>query len=166
MSRVKQKKSELIQAYLNASRQMGTQAIMFHQAVADQLGLNTTDHKCLDLLNDQGPLTAGQLAELTGLTTGAITGVIDRLEDTKFVRRVYDEKDRRKVIIEPVNENIHRKVAPLFDSLAQSIAELCSSYTATEIEILLDFHTRCQALFQAETRKLRNGEVKKTGRRD
>jgi len=138
---------------------------MFHQAVADQLGLNTTDHKCLDLLNDQGSLTAGQLAELTGLTTGAITGVIDRLEAAKFVRRVYDEKDRRKVIIKPINENVYRKVAPLFESLAQSIAALCSTYTTAEIETLLDFHTRCQALFQEETRKLRNGEVKAGNRR-
>ena len=63
---------------------------MFHQAIADRLGLNVTDHKCIDLLLMKGPLTAGELAGMTGLTTGAITAVIDRLEKAGFVRREDD----------------------------------------------------------------------------
>ena len=61
-------------------RQMSTGAIMFHQAIADRLGLHATDHKCADLIIRNGAMTSGRLAELTGLTTGAITGVVDRLE--------------------------------------------------------------------------------------
>lgn len=135
---------------------MSTHAIMFHQAVADCLGLNATDHKCLDLLHSAGALTAGQLAELTGLTTGAITGIVDRLEAAGFVRREGDARDRRKVIIRSVAERVGQHVAPLFDSLAESMTELCSRYTAQQLETLLDFVTRSQALFQAETHKLRS----------
>ena len=69
-------RAELVRAMLAAGRQMSTSAIMLHQAVADRLGLHPTDHKCADLLCMNGPRTAGELAELTGLTTGAITGVI------------------------------------------------------------------------------------------
>src|SRR6516225_8343013 len=74
-------------ALLDQGRDVGTAAIMFHQAVADRLGLNPTDHKCLDLVHRAGGATAGDLAEWTGLTTGAITGLIDRLERAGFVRR-------------------------------------------------------------------------------
>jgi DNA-binding transcriptional ArsR family regulator len=85
-------------------REVSARMVMFHQAIAERLGLNATDHKALDLLGRAGPITAGELAELTGLTTGAITGIIDRLEKAGFVRRENDPKDRRRVIIRPLME--------------------------------------------------------------
>ena len=92
---------------------------MFHQAVAECVGLNVTDHKCLDVLVRSGPMTAGQLAQLTGLTTGAVTGVLDRLERAGFVRRQSDPSDRRRVIAQPLIEQAERKIAPLFAGLAR-----------------------------------------------
>ena len=83
-------KSGLIDDLQQAGRRLSLATIMFHQAVADRLGLNPTDHKCIDLLASAGSTTAGELAEATGLTTGAITGVIDRLEAAGFVRREDD----------------------------------------------------------------------------
>src|SRR4051794_6569019 len=82
-----------------ALRNMGAQAVLFHVQVADALGLNATDLRCLVIAGD-APVTAGRLAELTGLTSGAITGVIDRLERGRFVRRSEDPRDRRRVVIE------------------------------------------------------------------
>ncbi|MEI0739782.1 MarR family transcriptional regulator [Paenibacillus sp. JTLBN-2024] len=73
-------------------RQNSARAVMLHQLISEKLGLNATDHKCLDFLNRTGPVTAGQLAELTGLTTGAVTNVIDRLEQAGYVVRDKDPK--------------------------------------------------------------------------
>ncbi len=70
----------MIQAINDKLRETSTETIMFHQAVADVLGLHITDHKCLDIIYRYGAMPAGRLAELTGLTTGAVTGIIDRLE--------------------------------------------------------------------------------------
>lgn len=72
----------------------------YDQAVADTLGINRTDMRCLDVIESEGPVAAGRLAEATGLTTGAITTVLDRLEKRGFARRVPDPRDRRRVLVE------------------------------------------------------------------
>ncbi len=87
--------------------------------------MHLTDHKCAEILLRSGPLTAGDLAQRTGLTTGAITGVIDRLEKAGFVRRGKDPGDRRRVIIKPFAGKIEKVIAPLFGSVAQMVSDLC-----------------------------------------
>lgn len=84
MSRDLREKSELIGLLIDEMRETTTVTILFHQAIADRLGMNITDHKCAGILARSGPITAGELARRTGLTTGAITGVIDRLERAGF----------------------------------------------------------------------------------
>ena len=97
---------------------MSTEAVMFHQAVADELGLYITDHKCMDIIHRFGAMPAGRLGEMTGLTTGAITGMIDRLEKAGYVRRANDPKDRRKTIVEPLrNKKLERKIEMIFTPL-------------------------------------------------
>ena len=146
-----------------AGRQLSTATIMFHQAVADRLGLNPTDHKCADLLFMKGPMTAGELGQLTGLTTGAITSVIDRLEGVGFVRREADPDDRRRVIVR-VGSKCHQEVGKLFESLARAMSELCARYNDRELAVILDFMTRSQAMAHEETLKLRR-ETPRTRRR-
>ena len=90
---------ETIQAIVDKFKEMSIETIMFHQAVADVLGLHITDHKCLDLLHRFGAMPAGRLGELTGLTTGAVTGIIDRLEQAGYARRANDPKDRCRTIV-------------------------------------------------------------------
>src|SRR5919204_5592667 len=108
-------REEIIQAIVEKFREMSTETIMFHQNVADVLGLHITDHKCLDLIRQYGAMPAGRLAELTGLTTGAVTGIIDRLEKAGYVRRANDPKDRRRTIIEPTrNKRLERKLELIF----------------------------------------------------
>src|SRR5262245_36584085 len=147
-------RAELLREMLWAGRQMSTSTIMLHQAVADRLGLHPTDHKCADLLHINGPMTAGELADLTGLTTGAITGVIDRLEAADFVRREDDPDDRRRVIVRVVPKSLHR-VGRLFQSLAAAMVELCGHYTDRELATILDFMTRSREVARQETLKLR-----------
>src|SRR6266852_1771624 len=101
MSRHSPRRAVLLAALFREFREMSAATIMFHQAIADRLGMNITDHKCADILSRTGPITAGELAQRTGLTTGAITGVIDRLEKAGFVCRAKDPSDRRRVILSP-----------------------------------------------------------------
>jgi DNA-binding MarR family transcriptional regulator len=150
-------KSGQIDDLQQAGRRLSLATIMFHQAVADRLGLNPTDHKCIDLLASAGSTTAGELAEATGLTTGAITGVIDRLERAGFARRAPDASDRRKVMIEPDLKKIERRIIPLFDSMGRSAAQLFERYSAAELTLILDFAVRSRAMAEEETRKLREG---------
>src|SRR5215471_12591210 len=101
LSRVKAR-AALLQELEAAMRKSSAQGTLFAQAVAEHAGISNSDMDCMDFLNMEGRMTAGRLAELTGLTTGAITGVIDRLEKAGLVRRERDESDRRKVFIAPV----------------------------------------------------------------
>src|SRR5215831_9951895 len=138
MSREVAKRDELLSALMGEFRQLSAATIMFHQAVADRLGMNVTDHKCADILERNGPMTAGELAQRTGLTTGAITGVIDRLEEAGFARRAKDPGDRRRVIIEPCRKRLERVIAPLFESMARATDELCARFTTEELAVIRD----------------------------
>ncbi len=94
-------RDELIAAVLRAVRKESSQATVFSQSVAERLGLAGTDVECLEILEDEGRLTVGRLAEVTGLTTGSATRMVDRLEQAGWVRRVPDPTDRRRVLVEP-----------------------------------------------------------------
>ncbi len=154
MSRAIRDKAELVALLIEEMREVSTATILFHQAIADRLGMNVTDHKCAGILQRSGPITAGELARRTGLTTGAITGVIDRLEKAGFARRARDASDRRRVIIEPDPKRIERRIVPLFDSMARAAAKLYERYSAQELALILDFATRSRAVAEDETRKL------------
>jgi DNA-binding MarR family transcriptional regulator len=150
------KQEETIQAIIEKRREMSTETIVFHQNVADVLGLHITDHKCLDLFRQYGAMPAGRLAELTGLTTGAVTGIIDRLEKAGFVRRANDPKDRRRTIIEPVrNKKWERKIEAIFIPFHERMHKLLSSYSDSELAFLLDVLTKSIELTREESKKLR-----------
>ena len=147
---------DIIQAINQKFREMSTETIMFHQAVADVLGLHITDHKGLDLIYRYGPMPAGRLAELTGLTTGAITGIIDRLEKAGYVRRVNDPRDRRITIIEPTrNKKLERKLEVIFTPLSMRMQKLLSSYSDNELAFLFDVLTKSLEQSHEELMKLR-----------
>lgn len=123
-------------------RQNSGYAVMFHQLISDRLGLNPTDHKCLDFLNRNGAVTAGRLAQLTGLTTGSITSVIDRLETAGYVIRDKDPKDRRRVVIKVVPEKVD-KISPMFQLIFESTSEILTQYNEQETKLLLNFIKQC-----------------------
>ena len=152
------RKNSTAQALLEQGRDVGTAAIMFHQAVADRLGLNPTDHKCLDLVHRAGGATAGDLADWTGLTTGAVTGLIDRLERAGFVRREDHPTDRRKVVVRVVPERLS-DVGRLFHSLGEGMKELSARYSEAQLRVIVDYMSRSAELFRHETRRLRGEQV-------
>lgn len=120
------------------------------------MGLNITDHKCLDIVLGQGRATAGQLAELTGLTTGAITNVINRLEKAGFVRRAKDPNDRRIVYVEPVPERL-QPLADVFAPLAEAMTELYARYSTDELRLILDYLERSTHVLVRQTERLKRG---------
>jgi DNA-binding MarR family transcriptional regulator len=133
--------------------------LLCHDTIASRLGLNTTDHKCLDLIvrgaKIREPVTPGQLAKETFLTTGAVTGVLDRLEQAGFVQRLHDPEDRRRVILRPDMEKIHADVMPKFDELSCRFQELCNHYTDDELRLLIGFAQEAQVLLRDATAALR-----------
>jgi DNA-binding MarR family transcriptional regulator len=137
---------------------LSTATVLFHQAIADRLGVNATDMKCYSILRQTGPITAGDLAERTSLTTGAITGVIDRLERAELVRRVRDPHDRRRIVLEFVHDpERERTIAQLYEPLGREITNLVARYSAADRATMLDFLTRATTVLEAETRHLRQG---------
>src|ERR1700754_3603019 len=125
----------------HAARRSSALGVIFGQTVASRVGISSSDLECLDFLNLEGRVTAGRLAEVTGLTTGAITGVVDRLEKAGFVRRARDDSDRRKVFIELVPENI-AKIGRFYEHLQRSMQQVWSTYSDAELKLLLRFTTQ------------------------
>jgi DNA-binding MarR family transcriptional regulator len=128
----------LLQELEHAVRRSSAQGVIFGQTVANVAGISGSDFECLDFLNLEGRVTAGRLAELTGLTTGAITGVVDRLEKAGLVRRERDEADRRKVFIAIVPENV-AAIGRFYVPMQQAMLKLWSTYSDAELRLLLRF---------------------------
>ena len=124
-----------------AVRKSSALGVIFGQTVANRVGVSSSDLECLDFLNIEGRVTAGRLAELTGLTTGAITGVVDRMEKAGLVRRERDESDRRKVFIAIVPEALAR-IGRFYEPLQKAVTRDWEGYTDAELKLLLRFMTQ------------------------
>jgi len=144
----------LLKELEEAMRRSSAQGVLFGQTVANVAGISNSDLECLDFLNLEGRVTAGRLAEVTGLTTGAITGVVDRLEKAGFVRRERDEADRRKVFIVVVPEATAR-IGQFYVPMQQAMHKLWSSYSEAELRLLLRFANEGYKAVHEATEKLK-----------
>ena len=167
----KPKKScqELAVTLNRAMRDASAKGVLYSQTVAERLGVNSTDLECLDFIALRGPLTAGELAEAAGLTTGAITGVVDRLEQAGFARRERDRNDRRKVLV-ALQPAVERRIMPLFRPMERAAASALSVYGDRELALLLDFFERSSAAATTALAELRSlhivgGRAKITARK-
>ena len=134
-------RERLIEAVLAASRESSTLAVFFHASLAERVGLGATEEKTLALLSQLGPMTAGEIASRTGLTTPSVTGLLDRLESKGMVQRVRDPHDRRRVIVEPNQERL-AELDQLFHSLQETFRELLEIYSDEQLATIADFLTR------------------------
>jgi DNA-binding MarR family transcriptional regulator len=108
------------------------------EAAAQAIGVNRTDSKCIDILEQRGRMSAGELARHSGLTTGAVTAVIDRLERMDYVRRVADPADRRRVLVE-LTPQIKRMIEELMGPLGDMGFPLLDRYSDEQLELLIEF---------------------------
>ena len=136
-------------------RELNSRVIMFHHAIGEHMGLSATEHKAADILRRFGPMTAGELAEQTSLTTGAVTGLVDRLERNGYVKREHDKRDRRRVIIRPIAEGRLDEVQDLFGPIKEAITDLLAQYDPREVAAIADFATKAAALLKEETKRMR-----------
>ncbi len=142
------------QVGLEVGREIGARTILFHQAIANMVGVSVTDMKCLDYVDRGGDVTAGDLARLTGLTTGAITAAIDRLEKAGLARRERSETDRRKVFIRIAESPATERIGPIFDALGKEVSALATRYSTRELETIKDFCERCIEIMRRQTEKV------------
>jgi DNA-binding MarR family transcriptional regulator len=126
-----------------------------NQGVADELGINRTDLRCLEIVARHGPLTAGRLAEEANLTTSAVTTVLDRLEQAGFARRVRDATDRRRILVELTSEASQRLSALYHGLLAASTANL-ERYSEAELHLILDFVERGREITLDHAARIKN----------
>ncbi len=140
---------------MTATRKLTRSSLMLQYAIAEKMNLNPTDAECIDFLMEMGPSTAGDLAKVTRLTTGAITSVIDRLQKAGFVKRESDPNDRRKVIISFIPKK-HEKAKQYYAAMAKDVYELFSIYSESKIKLLRQHSDALTAIFQKHAEKVFN----------
>jgi DNA-binding MarR family transcriptional regulator len=136
-----------------ALRRSSAAGVLHGQTIARRVGINSTDLECLDLILMSGPSTAGDIARHTGLTSGAVTGLIDRLERLDLVERTADPGDRRKVLVRVRGDKIE-PIAGLFAPLESAMQALLASYSKEELKLLIDFTQRAGDLMLSRVTEL------------
>lgn len=134
------RRSEMLRSLGDLARKFSTQTVLLHEVIAQTVGLNATDTRCLSLIrfHPEGMVTAGWLADLTGLTTGAITHILDRLEKRGFVERVRDTEDRRKVFVRLRPENFE-ELSSQYEALGKSYMKLVDRYSDEELKLIFGY---------------------------
>jgi DNA-binding MarR family transcriptional regulator len=135
-------------------------ATLFVQTVAETSGIHPTDIKCLDFLTEKKIATAGDLARITGLTTGAITSAIDRMEKAGFIERKADPKDRRKTLIQ-LRVSHPRHLQLVHHLFSDKLPAILDQYSAAEIELIVDWNKKMATALQEEILTLRSLKQKK-----
>ena len=142
---MKETRTDLLRRLDETLRKVGAQSVLMSDTVARLVGINSTDLECLDLLYLSGPTTAGRLAAHTGLTTGAMTAVIDRLERAGFVRRMRDSGDRRRVLVTASPGSL-RRIEPFYRRLGERTAALHAEYDDRSLTVVVEYLVRALAL--------------------
>lgn len=153
----RQTKAELVEALGEQFRISGIQDIAFDSATAERLGINRTDLNCIDVIERHGGVTAGQLAAEAGLTTGAVTAVIDRLERAGYARRVRDDEDRRRVKVE-VTPKARNEAEKIYGPMMVEWAAVMNSATADQLRAMVDFMRTANKVKPKHIERVRRGE--------
>jgi len=151
----KRTRRELLTRLWDLGREMSTQTVFLHQAIAQTVGLNATDTKCMDLIlrGPENSVTAGWLAEMTGLTTGAITHILDRLERRGFIARVRDTEDRRKVFVRARPASIEPLV-PKFEAIGKAYLRLVEEYSDRDLQLICEYLEKTSELSRGELARI------------
>jgi DNA-binding MarR family transcriptional regulator len=143
----------LVAEVIHGAREFSIGTVLFHRAVGQILGVNVTDMKCLDMMTLQGSATPSQLAAHTGLSSGATTAMVDRLERAGLIERQPNPNDRRGTIL-VLTKQAMRKLPLLFAPLGTAMETLVSRYSQKELSVLNDFFARARLLWREERARL------------
>ena len=149
---------QLENEFLLAMRRAGAIMQLLGQVSADRIGINATDLNCLNIVALTGRMTAGELARQTGLSTASITGVLDRLEEGGFVRRVRDPHDRRRVIVELAAGPGLREVGATFGPVVKAWRATAADYSDDELRLLLEFQGKLEEIMRGQLARLRGAD--------
>jgi DNA-binding MarR family transcriptional regulator len=155
----KKSRNEYIEQINEQVRENGNTNVLLVHAIAQHLGLSATEFECCSLIQEQGPFTAGELARRCRISTGGMTGMIDRLERRGYVRREADPNDRRRVLVFGVyDEDSIYKVRALYDPMQHAFDEILASYSDEEIAFIYTFLARINAMFHESVNSLPSAE--------
>jgi DNA-binding MarR family transcriptional regulator len=153
MPKPETRKSDIVWSVISGARKYSIGTILFHQTVGRLLGVNVTDMKCLDILVLSGSATPKEMAKHTGLSSGATTAMIDRLEKAGLVERKPHPRDRRGTLL-CLTGYAKRKLPLIFASMATAMETLVSSYSRPELAVLASFFEKTEVLWEQERDKI------------
>jgi DNA-binding MarR family transcriptional regulator len=148
-------KEDLIWQVIHLARAHQAANDAFDEVAFEKLGINRTDGRCLDIIENQGPMTAGRLAQLSGLTTAAVTAVLDRLERAGYARRVRDEKDRRQVIVE-LTPLMAERGGQIWGPLGKEAMKEIGRLSVDELKLVMEFFRRAREVNERHIERVRN----------
>ena len=151
----RQSKEELGKELIRLAREHEAANEAFDEVAAQKLGVNRTDLRCLNIVENQGPMTAGRLAELSGLTTAAVTAVLDRLERAGYARRLRDQKDRRQVIVE-LTPLVGERAGPIWGPLGADANAMFARMSIEELKGVIEYHRLGRDLNERHVERVRN----------
>ena len=153
----RQNRDEVIADLMREFRASQVASDQLDDISAAAMGINRTDSRCLDIVDYAGPITAGDLAKQSGLTTGAVTAVLDRLEEAGYVRRTRDTADRRRVMIE-ITDDARDRAMEFYGPLAQATMKNMDGFTLAQLTVMRDFMRQGREIQEAQLARLRSGE--------
>jgi DNA-binding MarR family transcriptional regulator len=153
---VPESKAALVERLMLGLRRSSAAGVLHSQAIARRVGINPTDLECLDLILMSGSATAGEIGRRTGLTSGAVTGLIDRLERLALVERTADPNDRRKVLVKVRADKV-AQIAAHFAPMEKAMKDLLAGYTREQLRLLADFAERSGDFVLARVAEINDG---------
>jgi DNA-binding MarR family transcriptional regulator len=147
-------KKDLVAQVIHLARAHQAANDAFDEVAYQKLGINRTDGRCLDIVENQGPITAGRLAELSGLTTAAVTSVLDRLERAGYAQRVRDGKDRRQVIVQ-LTPLMGERGAQIWGPLGREAMAQIGRMSVEELKLVMEFFRRARDVNERQVERVR-----------
>jgi DNA-binding MarR family transcriptional regulator len=154
----REKKRTLVDQLISLARAHEAANDAFDEVAREKLGVNRTDLRCLNIVENQGPVNASRLAELSGLTTAAVTAVLDRLERAGYARRVRDHEDRRQVLVE-VTPLLAERATPIWGPLGEEARAVLNRLSTEELESLMGFYRMGIELNEKHIERVRHLEI-------
>lgn len=136
-----------LNAFTTELRKFGVKNILNQQQIANQLNISNYDFITIQILEETGPITAGEIAKRTGISTGSVTALLDRLEKEHYIRRERDPNDRRKVLIVPQYDD-KKDVQVLYNNLNHDMLDLFQSYDSSEQQAIVDFLEKASGVLE------------------